>query len=142
MQSKNNELRQAKEAAREGDRHNIVPPTQDSATWARTLSTQRVADLFKTPDGLDGHWQQIQQEVNAGNHHFFRVQDMGQGYNDGGATSIEGKTYIAWIAKAIIKAAEDAKFDFELKKMKFTSDMAWLKLSRQNGKVIVHSSPV
>ena len=81
------------------DRHNLERPDGDSALWARSLTTQRVADLFRTLPGLPGHWMQLQMQVNAGNHHFC-------GGQTGHQTTEEGKVLIRWIADAVIKAAE------------------------------------
>ncbi|POM16652.1 hypothetical protein CSX04_04947 [Burkholderia cepacia] len=59
-----------KEQAQEADRHNLARPAVNGALWARGLTTQRVADLFRTQRGLPGHWMQVQNEVNAGNRYF------------------------------------------------------------------------
>ena len=104
-----------------------------TALWARSLTTQRVADLFRTLPGLPGHWMQLQMQVNAGNHHFC-------GGQTGHQTTEEGKVLIRWIADAVIKAAE-RQFDFNLQQLRFTADMGWLKLHRVGGRVLVLSRP-
>ncbi|MBR7965357.1 MULTISPECIES: peptide ABC transporter ATPase [Burkholderia] len=120
--------------AQVADRHNLERPDGDSALWARSLTTQRVADLFRTLPGLPGHWMQLQMQVNAGNRHFC-------GGQTGHQTTEEGKVLIRWIADAVIKAAERATFDFNLQQLRFTDDMGWLKLHRVGGRVLVLSRP-
>lgn len=128
---KTQDLKAQKSAAKAADRHNITSPAADAAAWARALTTKRVADLFKTERGLDGHWRQIQQEINRGNNHFV----------ENNRTTDVGKKLIRFIADAIEKAAKAAKFDFPEQQLKFTADTGWLKISRQNGKVNVRSRP-
>jgi hypothetical protein len=123
------------------DRHNPTMPAVSAELWARGLTTTRVADLFRTEPGLGGHWVQLQGAVNAGNNHFFVVTQFGLGFHNGGRTSDLGKTLITWISDAVIAAAEVATFDFTMLQLRFTSDMGWLKLSRENGRVIVTSRP-
>lgn len=123
------------------DRHAPTMPNTNAAVWARGLTTTRVADLFKTLPGLPGHWAQIQGLVNAGNAHFYTTTQYGQGYNNGGRTSDEGKQLIKWIADAIISAANDADFDFPLQQLRFTSDVGWLKIQKVNGIVLIRSKP-
>lgn len=130
-----------KHDARAEDRHNPTMPNTAAGLWARGLTTTRVADLFRTLPGLPGHWIQLQAAVNAGNNHFFATTHFGGGFNDGGKTSEEGKQLITWIANAVIKAAEAARFDFPLQQLSFTRDMGWLKLMRVNGRVMVVSRP-
>lgn len=132
---------QIKHAAIAENRHNPTMPANAAELWARGLTTTRVADLFRTLPGLPGHWIQFQGAVNAGNNHFFTTTNFGGGRNDGGRTSEEGKTLITWIANAVIAAAEAATFDFPMQQLQFTRDTGWLKLSRVNGRVIVHSRP-
>jgi hypothetical protein len=123
------------------DRHLPTMPSTDAALWARSLTTTRVADLFLTLKGLPGHWMQIQLSINAGNKYFFQTTQFGQGRNDGGRTTEEGKQLIKWIADAIIGAAEDAPFDFPLMQMKFTDDLRWLKILKKNGRLVIASRP-
>lgn len=129
-----------KHGAITADRHNLHPD-EDAAIWARTLTTQRVSNLFRTLDGLNGHWMQLQDAINTGNNHFFRRTDFEKGINDGGKTSEEGKILIKWISDAVIAAAKQATFDFPELQLKFTKDMVWLKLYRRNGNVTVKSRP-
>jgi hypothetical protein len=133
---------QTKHDAIAEDRHNPTMPPNDPLLWARGLTTTRVADLFRTLPGLPGHWLQLQGAVNAGNNFFYTTTNFGGGLNDGGRTSEQGKHLINWIALAVIAAAKAATFDFPMQQLQFTKDTGWLKLSRVNGKVIVHSSPV
>ncbi|UPH72123.1 hypothetical protein LGT41_0004680 [Abyssibius alkaniclasticus] len=139
--AKTPEIRAAKGDAKEADRHNLGDPVADAAKWVRGLTTKRVSDLFKTEKGLEGHWKQVQQEVTRGNKHFFATKTLPGGFTDGGKTSPEGKKMIAFIADAIVGAAKGSKIDFPLQEMKFTSDMAWLKLEKASGKVKVKSTP-
>ncbi|VWD42857.1 peptide ABC transporter ATPase [Burkholderia lata] len=120
--------------AQEADRHNLARPAANGALWARGLTTQRVADLFRTPGGLRGHWMQIQNEVNAGNRYFYGVQN-------GNQTTDEGKELIRWIADSVISAAQRADFDFPLYQLQFTADTGWLKVQRVSGRVMVLSRP-
>ena len=50
------------------DRHNIRDPygpgPNDMAIFANTLVKERVADLFRTQEGLKGHAEQIEQQLN------------------------------------------------------------------------------
>ncbi|AFQ51766.1 hypothetical protein [Burkholderia cepacia] len=123
-----------KERAQEADRHNLARPAVNGALWARGLTTQRVADLFRTLPGLPGHWMQLQNEVNAGNRYFYGIQH-------GHQTTDEGKELIRWIADAVVSAAQKAGFDFPLQQLKFTADTGWLKLQRVSGRVMVLSRP-
>lgn len=129
--SKTPELKDNKTEAKEADRHAIAAPSVDRAKWARSLTTQRVSDLFKTLPGLDGHWTQLQGEVNRGNNNFV-VNSK---------TDDEGKKLIKFIGDAVVAAAKAAKFDFPQHDLKFTNDMGWLKISRANGQVIIKSRP-
>lgn len=141
--TKSPEMRAAKGDAKQADRHNLGDPVADATKWARSLTTKRVADLFKTEKGLDGHWKQVQQEVTRGNKHFFATKTSPGGYTDGGKTSAEGKKIVAFIADAIVAAAKSKSvdFDFPLQQMQFNSDVAWLKLERVGGQVKVKSTP-
>lgn len=123
------ELKAVKHDARAADRHAPARPADDAALWARTLTTKRVADLFRTEAGLPGHWTQVQAEVNAGNRHFTQQW----------RTTEQGKQLIAFISDAIISAARRATFDFPPQQLKFTADTGWLKIERSNGQVLVRS---
>jgi hypothetical protein len=127
--------------AKSENRHDLTQPNVDAVRWARGLTTQRVAQLFLTLQGLPGHWKALQDAINAGNRLFFTTANLGAGRNDGGKTSEVGKQMITWIADAVIAAAKEATFDFPPQQLKFTSDMGWLKLSRVNGKVVITSRP-
>ena len=80
--------------------------------------------------------------MTRGNKHFFATKAEG-GYTDGGKTSAEGKKIIAFIADAIVAAAQakTVNFDFSLRQMQFNSDMAWLKIERVGGQLKVKSTP-
>ena len=124
------------------DRHAPTMPNDEAGSWARELTTTRVSVLFRTLPGLDGHWTQIQGLVNAGNSYFFTKTYFTDNIsNDGGATSEEGKELIKWIANAVISAAEASPFDFPLKQLEFTRDLAWLKIQKTGGRLIIWSSP-
>jgi hypothetical protein len=131
---KSAELRNAKVAAKAADRHQIVSPRGregNAPLWARSTTTQRVADLFRTERGLPGHWQQLQQEVSRGNTHF----------QDPGVDIAQGRELARFIAAGIEKAAGAANFDFGELTLKFPNDWGWLKIRREDGKVIVRSRP-
>ncbi len=129
--AKPDSVKDQKHDAKEADRHNITVPAADRDKWARTVTTQRVSDLFKTLQGLDGHWIQLQQEINRGNNNFVA----------NGKTDDEGKKLIKFISEAVEKAAKAASFDFPEHQLKFTADMGWLKISRAGGQVKVKSRP-
>jgi hypothetical protein len=128
--AKPDSLKDQKAAGKSADRHNIAAPAADRNAWARGLTTKRVADLFKTLPGLDGHWTQLQNEVNRGNNNFVGAD---------GKTDADGKKIIKFISDAVIKAADDADFDFPMQQLKFTKDMGWLKILREGGKLKVKS---
>ncbi len=46
------------------DRHNISSPREHPAKWAKTLTVERISDLFRTQRGLPGHVERIQGELN------------------------------------------------------------------------------
>ena len=125
------DLRAEKDSAKAANRHQIVSPIPEAtrAAWARAVTTQRVADLFKTAGGLPGHWTQLQQEVNRGNNNFVV----------GGQTDLKGRELIKFISDAVEKAAQAATFDFPEQKLQFTNDMGWLKICRERGQVKVRS---
>ena len=112
MSSKPDSIRNAKDAAQQGDRHAPTSVSDDFGLWARELSMLRISDLFKTLPGLAGHWAQIQGQVNAGNHYFFQTTSSGGGFNDGGKTSTDGRDVIAYLADAIVGAALEAGLTF------------------------------
>lgn len=86
--SKDDALRgDIKGRAQHADCHNLARPAASGALWTRGLTTQRVADLFRTLPGLPGHWMQLQNEVNAGSRYFYGVQN-------GSVTTAEGKALI------------------------------------------------
>jgi len=160
------EVRQQKHAAKAADRHKLPRPTTDDnfASWARGLTTKRVADLFGNglkPDGsyrltpqqaeagFDNHLKQIQQEINAA---VSVIIDMSK--NNGKANLTMAKEdamkFLAWISDSIVSAAKNARFDFSTKTIYFGhkdfrscfgKDVAWLKFKKDNGHVIVVSTP-
>ena len=127
------ELRNAKHEAKKANRHNIISPAEEinRARWARAITTLRVSDLFKTLKGLDGHWMQVQNEINRANGKFIIHGTMNE----------EDKNYIRFISDAVVNAASDATFDFPLMQLKFASDMGWLKISRVDGRLEIWSRP-
>jgi hypothetical protein len=125
------DLKNARHPASAADRHQLPDPAQDLPQWGRALTTQRVADLFKTRQGLPGHLRQIQQEVN-------RALPV---VSRNGRTSPQGKEVFGFIAQGMLKAAEAASFDFGEQTLTFSPDMAALKFSRVNGRVVVRSTP-
>ncbi|MBO1359024.1 hypothetical protein J2D73_04315 [Acetobacter sacchari] len=141
MARKPDSVRAARHEASSGDRHLPTAVEQNSGLWARELSTLRIADLFLTARGLPGHWTQIQMQIRAGNNFFFRTENYGNGFNDGGKTTSEGRELFAYIADSIVRAAMNADFDFGEQRMEFPPDCAFLKMSRINGVVKVSSTP-
>lgn len=143
---KPHEVRAQKHAAKAADRHKLPRPGVDAGAWARGLTTKRVADLFGNslnPDGsyrltaaqalagFDNHLQQIQQEINSA----IAV------FSSFGTTTEQGKKFMRWVAKAILSAAKDSRFDFDRKTLKFGTDLGYLKLEKRNGRVLVYSRP-
>lgn len=124
-------LKGVKHDAKEADRHAPTSPETDPALWARELTTQRVSDLFRTLPGLNGHVIQVQNLVNR----------AAKVFGTPTGTSTVGKELFSYIANAVVRAAYDADFDFPKLEIKFTNDMAYLKISRQQGRVIIHSQP-
>ncbi|MCX4029247.1 hypothetical protein [Spartinivicinus marinus] len=123
-----------KDAARIADRHNLIHPVEQPELWAKSVTRQRVSDLFRfNPNRADNltpftkHWQQIQQEVNR----------AVNGYSN--IATEEGKSAFRDIATAIVKAARHAQFDFPEHTLKFTNDMPWLKIARVNGNLVIRS---
>lgn len=97
---------QTKHAAIAEDWHNPTMPANDAELWACGLTTTLVVDLsrpFPRPsralDSTTNGGQRRQQ-------YFYAVSDHGGGFNDGGQTSAKGRLLIAWIANAVISAAE------------------------------------
>ncbi|NYZ65845.1 peptide ABC transporter ATPase [Endozoicomonas sp. SM1973] len=116
------------------DRHNLIHPVEQPELWAKSVTRQRVSDLFRfNPNRADNltpftkHWQQIQQEVNR----------AVNGYSN--IATEEGKSAFRDIATAIVKAARHAQFDFPEHTLKFTNDMPWLKIARVNGNLVIRS---
>ncbi|WP_175769443.1 PAAR-like protein [Burkholderia cenocepacia] len=114
------------------NRHNLTRPEVNGPLWGRGVTTQRVADLFRTREGLAGHWTQLQNEVNAGVKQFYR-REFG--------TSEEGKIMFRWISDAVVSAAKKTRFDFPRLELRFSPDMGWLKIERLNGFLNVSSRP-
>ena len=46
------------------NRHHIPDPVTNPRLWAKTVTVERVGDLYKTAHGMPGHLVQIQQELN------------------------------------------------------------------------------
>ena len=97
------------------------------------MKQKRVAELFRTPQGLPGHVQQIQNEIN-------RVKN-----NLNGKTGIEVSEYTAALKSlknAIIASSKGAKFDFNKFGIQFSPLESDLYLARQNGRLLVDGRPV
>ncbi len=103
-----------------GDRHAIPHPFMDLNTWIVTLKRDRIADLFRTLDGLDGHATQIQQEIT-------RLVNVKEHFEQ------ERYTYACQeIRNALYSAGEAATFDFPLTQFDF-GDLGTLSLKRIAG---------
>lgn len=117
-----------------GDRHRIPDPKLFPDMWLEVLIQTRVVELFKTLPGLRGHWEQVQALVNSakGSMHFY----------DNYQTTDLGKEKFGDLAVAIINVAADAGFDFPVQELRFTHDLAYLRLSKTKVQLKVHSKPL
>lgn len=115
------------------NRHNITNPHQDATRWLNTMKRTRVAELFRTEQGLPGHVQQIQNEIN-------RVKN-----NLNGKTGKEVTEYTAALKSlknSIVASSKGAKFNFNKFGIQFSPLESDLYLARQNGKLLVDGRPV
>ncbi|MEB3826365.1 hypothetical protein [Phormidium sp. CCY1219] len=121
------------------DRHNITDPYLEPARWLETLKRERVADLFRTAGGLDGHVQQIQGEINR------LISDRNQQQKLSGKTgeeTVEYTTALDSLRQALISSAKGATFDFPKFGLTLTPLASDLYLERTNGKLKVDGKAV
>lgn len=116
------------------DRHNISDPYIDPDRWLETLKRERVADLFRTPQGLDGHVEQIQGEINRLISDRNRKQKL-EGQSGDSVTAYTNA--LNALRNASIESAKAAQFDFEKFGIKFHPLASDLYLERSNGKLKV-----
>lgn len=96
--------------ARVGDRHNIPNPFFDLGGWYKTVMTGRIADLFLTQAGFEGHAIQINQELE-------RLINVIPNIEENALPAVN--YYVKSMKRFIIKNAEHAQFDFPLFLFKF-----------------------
>lgn len=120
------------------DRHNISDPYIDPTRWLETLKRERVADLFRTPGGLDGHVQQIQMEVNR------LISDRNRRKLEGqtGEEVTQYTTALNTLRNALIASAKAAEFDFAKFGITFAPLGSDLYLECDQGQVKVDGKPV
>jgi hypothetical protein len=111
------------------NRHNISNPHQQTTRWLRTMKQTRVAELFKTKNGLRGHAQQIEQEI-------ARVNKNLDGKN--GKDVAIYRAALVRLKTSIANSANGAKFDFNKFEIKFTPLVPDLFLERRGGKLFVN----
>ncbi len=114
------------------NRHNISDPHKDATRWLNTMKQTRVAELFRTSQGLPGHVQQIQNEIN-------RVKN-----NLNGKTGKEVTEYTAALKalrNAIVASSKGATFDFNKFEIQFSPLGSDLYLARQNNRLQVDGRP-
>lgn len=111
------------------NRHNITAPSEDLNRWLETIKRARANDLFRTLGGLNGHFQQIQQEVD-------RVKNTARETND--ATSYNSYVNaIKTVRHSLISSARNANFDFERIELELYPLASNLSLERHNGRLYV-----
>lgn len=120
------------------DRHNITDPYINPDRWLETLKRERVADLFRTPGGLDGHVKQIQGEINR------LIGDRNKRKLEGqtGDEVMQYTTAIEQLRAALISSTKAATFDFAKIGIQFAPLGSDLYLERDGGKVKVDGRPV
>ncbi|AFY80814.1 hypothetical protein [Oscillatoria acuminata] len=120
------------------DRHNISDPYIEPTRWLETLKRERVADLFRTPGGLDGHVQQIQIEVNR------MISDRNRRKLEGqtGEEVVQYTTALNTLRQSLIASAKAAEFDFAKFGITFAPLGSDLYLECTNGQVKVDGKPV
>jgi hypothetical protein len=120
------------------DRHNITDPYADPQRWAESVKKGRIGELFLTKGGLDGHVQQVQQEIKR------MVSDKNV------ATKMEGKsggqvgdliTAVESVKSAVVSAAKGATFDFPKFSLDFGTLTGPLYIERTGGKVFRDGKP-
>src|SRR5215831_1145757 len=120
------------------DKHNITDPYTNPTVWLNTMKSTRVAELFKTPGGLNGHVQQVQQEIDR------LISERNQrakleGQN--GADLVKYTHALSELRNALISSAGNAKFDFPKFGIRFAPLGSDLYLERVNGKLKVDGRP-
>ncbi len=120
------------------DRHNISDPYIEPTRWLETLKRERVADLFRTPGGLDGHVQQIQIEINRLISERNRRKLEGQTGEEVGQYT----TALNTLRKSLIASAKAAEFDFAKFGITFAPLGSDLYLECDQGQVKVDGKPV
>jgi hypothetical protein len=120
------------------DRHNISDPYIEPTRWLETLKQERIADLFRTPGGLDGHVQQIQMEVNR------LISDRNRRKLEGqtGEEVTQYTTALNTLRNALIASAKAAEFDFAKFGITFAPLGSDLYLECDQGQVKVDGKPV
>lgn len=114
------------------NRHKISDPQKNATRWLNTMKKTRVAELFKTKNGLRGHAQQIEQEIARVNR------------NLNGKKGKEVNLYkhsLRSVKRSIVSSALGAKFDFNKFGIKFTPLESDLFLERRGGKLFVNGQP-
>ena len=111
------------------DRHNITAPSIDIDRWLETIKRTRASDLFRTPGGLNGHLQQIQQEVD-------RVKKTARETSD--ATLYNRYVNaLKTVRHSLISSAKNANFDFERIELELDPLTSNLSLERRDGRLYV-----
>jgi hypothetical protein len=120
------------------DRHHISDPYIEPTRWLETLKRERVADLFRTPGGLDGHVQQIQMEVNR------LISDRNRRKLEGqtGEQVTQYTTALNTLRNSLIASAKAAEFDFAKFGITFAPLGSDLYLECDQGQVKVDGKPV
>ncbi len=120
------------------DRHNISDPYIEPTRWLETLKRERVADLFLTPGGLDGHVQQIQMEINR------LISDRNRRKLEGqtGEEVTQYTTALNTLRNSLIASAKAAEFDFAKFGITFAPLGSDLYLECDQGQVKVDGKPV
>ncbi|MCT7966837.1 hypothetical protein NG799_10875 [Laspinema sp. D1] len=120
------------------DRHSISDPYIEPTRWLETLKRERVADLFRTPGGLDGHVEQIQIEINRLISERNRRKLEGQT----GEEVVQYTTALNTLRNSLIASAQSAEFDFAKFGITFAPLGSDLYLECDQGQVKVDGKPV
>ncbi len=120
------------------DRHSISDPYINPTRWLETLKRERVADLFRTPGGLDGHVQQIQIEINR------LISDRNRRKLEGqtGEEVMQYTTALNTLRTSLIASAKAAEFDFDKFGITFAPLGSDLYLECSDGQLKVDGKPV
>ncbi|MCT7954475.1 hypothetical protein [Laspinema palackyanum] len=120
------------------DRHSISDPYIEPTRWLETLKRERVADLFRTPGGFDGHVEQIQIEINRLISERNRRKLEGQS----GEEVVQYTTALNTLRNSLIASAQSAEFDFAKFGITFAPLGSDLYLECTDGQVKVDGKPV